>query len=112
MFPRLWERAIALFERVLLSAFEEGARRVDVAIAQRLETSIGSPNSPPPPPVPLIPQLPPLPPVKAPKAVAAPAQQAPVLPPLPPLPEPAVEQPADGQPPRRPRGRPKKEPQQ
>lgn len=118
MFPRLWQRAVAYFERLLFAAFEEAERRVDATIAQQFEfpgpgTPLPSVNPPS--------QQPSLP---APQSDFAPfpASQSLALPPLPavppvaaPHPEPGTSQsgtgqPDTGQPVRRPRGRPRKEP--
>jgi hypothetical protein len=104
MFPRLWERAVAFFQRLLLAAFEEAERKADAMIAQRFETH-GQATAPqstslPAPAQPnlALPQQP----------TTAPA----LLPPQPPMPaatDAGAPQASPATPPRRPRGRPRKE---
>jgi hypothetical protein len=116
MFPRIWERAVAFFERILLAAFAEAERRADATIAQRFENPgqstapAAAPLSPPAQPQLPLPHQPPSLPVPLPpqQVPAAPV----LLPPHPPTPatvDAGAPQASPATPPRRPRGRPRKE---
>jgi len=101
MLSRLWERAVAFFFQLLVSAFNEAERRAEIALAQRLDASAAGFGGK---------ALNPSPDISVPSAHAI--ETTPTnLPQLPPIPLAPAEtrEAVDALPPRRPRGRPRKE---